>query len=82
VSIYVDPSTQRRGLATQLMERALARAPALGLSTFLGFVFAHNDRSVDLCRKFGFAEWGRLPRVAVLDGVERDVLILGLRIGA
>jgi phosphinothricin acetyltransferase len=81
VSIYVDPTMQRRGLATRLMERALARAPALGLTTFLGFVFAHNARSVDLCRKFGFEQWGRLPRVAVLDGVERDVLILGLRIG-
>jgi phosphinothricin acetyltransferase len=80
VSIYVDPTMQRRGLATQLMEQALARAPAFGLSTFLGFVFAHNDRSVDLCRKFGFEEWGRLPRVAVLDGIERDVLILGRRI--
>jgi L-amino acid N-acyltransferase YncA len=80
VSIYVDPATQRRGLATQLMEHALARAPSLGLTTFLGFVFAHNDRSVALCRKLGFAPWGRLPRVAVLDGVERDLLILGLRL--
>jgi phosphinothricin acetyltransferase len=82
VSIYVDPAAQRAGVATALMERALARAPALGLTTFLGFVFAHNDRSVALCRKLGFAEWGRLPRVAVLDGVERDLLILGLRLGA
>jgi L-amino acid N-acyltransferase YncA len=80
VSIYVDPAAQRRGLATQLMEHALARAPALGLTTFLGFVFAHNERSVALCRKFGFEPWGHLPRVAVLDGVERDLLILGRRI--
>jgi L-amino acid N-acyltransferase YncA len=79
VSIYVDPAMHRRGLARQLMEHALARGAALGLSTFLGFVFAHNDRSVDLCRKFGFTHWGRLPRVAVLDGVERDLLILGRR---
>jgi phosphinothricin acetyltransferase len=82
VSIYVDPAKQRRGLATRLMEHALARAPALGLTTFLGFVFAHNDRSVDLCRKFGFQQWGHLPRIAVLDGVERDLLILGRRLDA
>ena len=80
VSIYVDPAMQRRGLATRLMEHALARAPGLGLSTLLGFVFAHNARSVDLCRKFGFEPWGHLPRIAVLDGVERDLLILGRRI--
>jgi L-amino acid N-acyltransferase YncA len=82
VSIYVDPSVQRGGIATRLMERALAQASDLGLTTFLGFVFAHNDRSVQLCRKFGFDEWGRLPRVALLDGVERNLLILGRRIGS
>ncbi len=80
VSIYVDPSVQRRGVATRLMEHALTQAPGLGLSTLLGFVFAHNDRSVRLCRKYGFEQWGHLPRVAVLDGVERDLLILGRRI--
>jgi phosphinothricin acetyltransferase len=80
VSIYVEPHAQRRGIASALMDRALQRAPGLGLSTFLGFVFAHNEQSVALCHKYGFAQWGRLPRVAVVDGVERDVLILGRRV--
>jgi phosphinothricin acetyltransferase len=80
VSVYVDPSVHRSGVATRLMERALARAPSLGLTTLLGFVFAHNERSVHLCKKFGFGQWGHLPRVAVLDGVERDLLILGRRV--
>jgi len=81
VSIYVDPAAQRRGIARALVQQAIARAPALGLTTFLGFVFAHNAPSVALCESFGFREWGRLPRVARLDGIERDLLILGLRIG-
>jgi phosphinothricin acetyltransferase len=80
VSIYVEPHAQRRGIASALMDRALQRAHGLGLSTFLGFVFAHNEQSVALCQKYGFAQWGRLPRVAVLDGVERDLLILGRRV--
>jgi L-amino acid N-acyltransferase YncA len=80
VSLYVDPTVQRRGVATRLMQHAFARAPALGLSTLLGFVFAHNERSVRLCEKFGFEQWGHLPCVAVLDGIERDLLILGRRI--
>lgn len=80
VSIYVDPGAQRRGIARALLQEAIARAPALGLTTFLGFVFAHNSPSVALCESFGFREWGRLPRVAQLDGIERDLLILGLRI--
>ena len=81
LSVYVDPAVHLQGVATRLMQRALAEAPALGLHTLLGFVFAHNDRSVRLCRKFGFEAWGHLPRVAVLDGVERDLLILGRRVG-
>jgi phosphinothricin acetyltransferase len=30
-----------------------------------------------LFRKFGFSQWGELPGVTLLDGVERDVIILG-----
>lgn len=82
VSIYVDPQAQRGGIAAGLMAHALAEAPRLGLTTFLGFIFAHNAPSVSLCQKFGFEEWGRLPRVALLDGVQRDLLILGRRVGA
>jgi phosphinothricin acetyltransferase len=80
VSIYVDHQVRRGGIAAGLMARALAEAPRLRLTTFLGFIFAHNAPSVSLCQKFGFEEWGRLPRVAVLDGVQRDLLILGRRV--
>jgi phosphinothricin acetyltransferase len=80
VSVYVAPGARGVGIATELMNHAFARAPSLGISTFLGFVFAHNRPSVALCEKFGFAHWGHLPRVAVLDGVERDLLILGKRL--
>jgi L-amino acid N-acyltransferase YncA len=81
LSVYVDPAAQRGGAATELMQLALARASGLGVKTFLGFIFAHNERSVSLFRKFGFERWAHLPRVAVLDGVERDLLILGRRVG-
>jgi L-amino acid N-acyltransferase YncA len=80
VSIYVAPAARRRGIARALLGEAIARAPALGLQTLLGFVFAHNAGSVSLCLGFGFQRWGLLPRVARLDGVERDLLILGLRL--
>lgn len=82
VSIYVEPAVQRRGIARGMMKQAIARAPRLGLTTFLGYIFAHNTGSVALCESFGFQRWGLLPRVAVLDGIERDLLILGLRLDA
>ena len=81
LGLYVEPGARREGVATRLMKQAFARGRGLGLDTFLGFVFAHNDASIALCRRFGFETWGHLPRVAVLDGVDRDLLILGVRLG-
>lgn len=77
VSVYTAPQTQRRGLARRLLDHALARAPSLGISTLLAFTFAHNSPSVRLFETAGFRPWGRLPGVARLDGIRRDLLILG-----
>lgn len=81
LSIYVAPAWQRRGVAAGLVAHAIAAAPAAGVTTLLGFVFGHNEPSLALLSRFGFQRWGLLPRVAILDGVERDLQIVGLRIG-
>jgi phosphinothricin acetyltransferase len=80
LSIYVAPEFKRAGIARTLLDNALAEAPQFGLRTLLGFIFAHNAPSVALFQRAGFTTWGHLPRVAELDGVERDLLILGMRL--
>ena len=82
VSIYLDPRARGKGLGKKLLREALDRAPSLNVDTVLGFVFGHNAASMKLFAGFGFEAWGTLPRVAVLDGVERDLVILGLRVEA
>jgi L-amino acid N-acyltransferase YncA len=82
VSIYLDESARGKGLGKALLEEALSVAPGLGIDTVLGFVFGHNEPSLRLFRGFGFADWGVLPRVAVLDGVERDLVIVGRRLAS
>lgn len=82
VAVYVDPAAQRRGVARALLAHAIHAAPALGLRTLLGFVFSHNAPSMCLFERAGFGVWGRLPRVAELDGIARDLSILGLELGA
>ncbi|MNW14729.1 putative phosphinothricin acetyltransferase YwnH [compost metagenome] len=62
------------------MEQALEASPKLGLKSLLGFIFGHNEPSLQLFRKFGFTNWAHLPGVAELDGVERDLIILGKRV--
>jgi L-amino acid N-acyltransferase YncA len=80
VAVYVEPRSRRQGLAGALLAHAMATAPALGIATLLAFVFGHNVASLSLFRRAGFADWGALPRVAELDGVERDLVILGKRL--
>jgi L-amino acid N-acyltransferase YncA len=81
VSIYLHESARGLGLGTQMLAAAIETAPRLALDTLLGFIFGHNVSSLALFARAGFEEWGRLPRVAVLDGVERDLVILGKRVG-
>ncbi|MEO8937044.1 MAG: N-acetyltransferase family protein [Burkholderiaceae bacterium] len=80
LSIYLSDTIRRQGLGRILLERAMALAPGYGVSTLLGFIFGHNEPSLRLFERHGFARWGTLPRVASLDGIERDLVIVGLRI--
>lgn len=80
ISIYIAEKYRSQGLGSLLIERAIAECPRLGLTTLLGFVFGHNEPSLALLHKFGFEQWGLLPKVAVLDGEERDLVISGKRV--
>ena len=80
IAIYVAESHRRQGLGRRLLAEAVARAPALGLHTLLGYIFGHNEPSLRLFESHGFSRWALLPRVAVLDGVERDLIIVGRRV--
>ena len=79
ISVYVAETHRRRGLADWLLRRAIAHAPAVGVTTLVGLIWGHNEPSLCLFAKHGFARWGHLPRVALLHGVERDLVIVGRR---
>lgn len=79
LGLYVHPDCRRSGLGRYLLGQAIAHAPRIDVDTLLGFIFGHNEPSLRLFADFGFTQWGHLPRVARLDGVERDLLILGRR---
>jgi phosphinothricin acetyltransferase len=81
VSIYVAESHRRRGVGRGLLERAIAEAPACEIRNVVGFIWAHNAPSLQLFEAYGFEHWGHLPRVAELDGIERDLIIVGRRVG-
>lgn len=80
LSIYIDSDFRGKGLGRYLLEQAIEKSPLLKIKTLLGFVFGHNEPSLRLFERFGFERWGMLPRVAELDGMERDLVIVGKRI--
>ncbi|MFP5113160.1 GNAT family N-acetyltransferase [Bacillaceae bacterium C204] len=80
ISIYIHPDFRGRKLGKYLIQKAIDACPSLNIKTLLGFIFGHNEPSIKLFTNFGFEKWAHLPNVAELDGVERDLLILGKRI--
>jgi len=80
VSIYIDQAWRGKGVGRYALQEAIDFAPQVDVHTVLGFIFGHNKPSLALFEKFGFETWANLPRVANLDGIERDLIILGKRV--
>lgn len=80
VSIYIDEAARGKGIGRYALQEAIDFAPQIKVHTLLGFIFGHNQPSLGLFSKFGFETWANLPKVANLDGIERDLIILGKRV--
>lgn len=79
ISIYVRDRARGRGIGAYLLECAMRQAASLEIQNLVGLIFEHNAPSLRLFERYGFTRWGSLPRVAVLDGVERNLVIVGWR---
>jgi L-amino acid N-acyltransferase YncA len=77
VSIYIDPRSQGNGIGKELLGYAIAQCPSLNITKLVGFVFAHNAVSRRLFERLGFTEWGFLPEIAELDGIDQSLVIFG-----
>ena len=77
ISYYIDFAHHRQGIATALVEHALAACPALQIKHVFAIVLEGNQASLNLLKKFGFEQWGYLPRVADFGGKEVGHLYYG-----
>jgi len=80
ISIYIDPEYRSKGIGSLFLEKAIRECPRLGILNIVALVFGHNGPSLALLKKFGFVQWGLLPGVALLDGIERDLVMMGLKV--
>jgi phosphinothricin acetyltransferase len=79
VSVYVAARCRRRGVGTRLLAELVAASERLGIWTLQAVVFPENPATVALHERAGFRLVGRRERVARLDGVWRDTLLLERR---
>jgi len=80
ISIYLHSDFRKQGYGKTILDQSMQRCKSMNIKTLLGFIFAHNLPSIRLFENCGFVEWGHLPNIAELDGIERSLKILGKRI--
>ncbi len=80
ISYFIDKDFRRQGLATALIEYAMATCPRLEIKNLFAIVLELNEESVRLLERLGFQKWGFLPRVADFDGQECGHFYYGMRV--
>jgi L-amino acid N-acyltransferase YncA len=78
-SVYVATEHRGQGVGRALMEALLASADAAGLWTVQTSVFPENSATLALHERLGFRVVGRRERIARLNGIWRDTLLLERR---
>jgi L-amino acid N-acyltransferase YncA len=79
-SIYISGSGRGRGIGRALMKAVIASAADGGIWTIQAGMLPENAASVALHERLGFRLVGRFERIAQLDGVWRDTVLLELRL--
>jgi L-amino acid N-acyltransferase YncA len=78
-SVYVAEDARGRGIGIALLARLCSDADAAGIWTIQTSIFPENVASLELHRRCGFRVVGVRERIAQLDGVWRDTVMLERR---
>lgn len=79
ISIYIDTDHLGKGIGSKLMKAIIDESEKNGIWTLYASIFPENVASHKLHLSHGFKEVGVRKRIARLDGVWRDTLILERR---
>lgn len=79
LSIYVAAGFRGKKTGSALMERIIASSEQNGIWTLVSSVFPENEATLRLHEKFGFRVIGRREKIAKLDGIWRDTILLERR---
>jgi L-amino acid N-acyltransferase YncA len=79
VSVYVAAGSRGQGFGRALLQRLIQEGEKNGIWTFQASIFPENIASIELHRACGFREVGRRERIAKLNAVWRDTVLLERR---
>lgn len=79
VSVYVAEGFRKQGIGLKLLQRLVIESEQYGIWTLQASVFPENAATVALHQRCGFREVGRRERIARLNGVWRDTMLLERR---
>lgn len=80
IGIYIHENHRQAGLGRTLLLHAFQESKKIGIETILAFIFAHNAGSMHFFKKYGFVEYGVLPKVAKNKEQYIDLAILGYKL--
>ncbi|MEP6706525.1 MAG: N-acetyltransferase family protein [Pyrinomonadaceae bacterium] len=78
-SVYVGELYRGNGIGRRLLESLISESEKNGIWTLQAVVFPENNASVALHEHLGFREVGTRKRIARLNGVWRDTVLLERR---
>ena len=80
ISLYLQPSSQQKGLGKKMLAFAQDQALNLGVETLVGLIYDINEPSLRLFAQAGFERVGYLPRVARHKEGERGLVLMAKRL--
>ena len=78
-SIYIAAAHRGKGIGNTLMEKMIAESEVNGIWTLYSSTFETNTASIELQKKFGFRVIGYRERIAKLNGVWHNTIVLERR---
>ena len=78
-TVYVAESHRGKGIGRALLETLISESEKNGIWTLQASIFPENTASLELHLRCGFREIGRRERIAQLNGVWRDTILLERR---
>ena len=80
ISLYIHQDFRGQKIGQITVAKMESFAKQAGIEAILSYIFGHNIASLNLFEKMNYKQWALLPKVAELDGVKRDLVILGKRL--